>query len=250
MAAGRALGDGASVGQFARDAVGGLDRPFGDSAVCPLDPRIAGPRHVAQGGDERLVGAQHERKGQAAALCLVDRAASGCRAPVLRSQPQAQARTEARSWFPARRSCACRQCPTIPRRSPPRSRACRSSRRSARRRQRPVPFAASARMSDERAGSRTTSASASQRSGAAGSCVSMRIRQAMPERGEGKRTSASAFDRFIGHGNSIHARALRRGERGDENGAVGVVPLRSGSSGRWRRAIRRRGAGSRRTAIR
>ena len=67
-----ALGDGASVRQIAPDAVGSLDRPFGDGAVFALDPRIACPRHVAQRGDERLVGAQHERKGQAAALRLID----------------------------------------------------------------------------------------------------------------------------------------------------------------------------------
>ena len=67
----RALGYGASVGQIAPDAVGGLDRPFGDSAVFALDPCISFARRVAQGRDESLIGAQHKREGQTAEPRLV-----------------------------------------------------------------------------------------------------------------------------------------------------------------------------------
>ena len=45
-----ALGDGASVGEVAPHALRRLDRPFGDGAVLPHDPRVGLARGVSRNG--------------------------------------------------------------------------------------------------------------------------------------------------------------------------------------------------------
>ena len=67
-----ALGDGASVGEVAPQALRRLDGPFGDGAVLAHNPSVGLAGEVAQRHDKRLIEAQHEREGQAAPLSVVD----------------------------------------------------------------------------------------------------------------------------------------------------------------------------------
>ena len=62
----------APVGQAAADAVAGLDPPFDGGAAFRRDARVDCARLVAQRRDQRLTKPQHERRGQAPTLRLVD----------------------------------------------------------------------------------------------------------------------------------------------------------------------------------
>ena len=69
----RALGDGASVRQSSRWRASAASIDHSATAPSSRSIRASVLRGVSRNGrDERLVGAQHKRKGQAATLCLID----------------------------------------------------------------------------------------------------------------------------------------------------------------------------------
>ena len=204
--------------------------------------------------------AQHEREGQAARAASRRRAGSGFRAPGPRLRHRGRRAASSAILVSAETIVRLPRRQTIPRRCPPRRRKLvdrldggRSGMKTAARGRR------SATMSEERARRRTRSASASHRSGRLGSCVSMRIRHAIPARGGGKRTSCIVAGAVHGHGGAIDAVALRRREDGDEDRAlghrstrlchraIGVAPFDVGEPAR---VERRRRSGTRRATAR
>ena len=201
---------------------------------------------VAQRRDERLAGAQHERRGNAAPR-VSSRTEPDFRA-LRRAAGEAERRQQRELGLRRDDRVACRRCPTIRRRCrPPRQRVDRAA-VGGRAAWSPA-TGLSARMRQERAPSRRRSASAIGRSGASG--LGCRPAVARPcRRGRRQPRSTSSQPRFIATADAINAVAVRRGEDGNEHAPVGVVPASRASSAPPRRAIRRREASRRRTAPR
>ena len=170
-----------------RRAAGTL-RPRFDPGLAAVHPAAAqqasSKRSTSEGGD--AAPAPSRRGG-----------GSGFRAPQLRCPRRARAWSGARFSSPARRRCACRRRPTIPRQFLRRSASASTASAVGGPARRPPP--AAAREDEARAGvdSRWRSAMATVRSGASGSWVSRRTRHAMPARGSCRRSSTSSPDRFM-----------------------------------------------------
>ena len=197
----RALGDGASVGQVAPHAIGGLDRPFGDVAVFAHDPRVASRRGVSRkgatsGSIERA--ARARRAGGARCVSSTSRVRlSRAWASLATSRPSAVEKRDLGLRRDDRALAA--DVPPFARRSRPRSRACRSSRRRAR----PESKAAARgrRFGENERGARSKADAVGEREPALGRLGIMRVDEDAPRHAGARRRQANfrvvACERFI-----------------------------------------------------